>query len=106
MVKQISNYKRSKKEVEERSNYIDWLFNLEDVLRDFNIEYSDYDEFHLNEAIKETERIIKEHSITINNHLTERMIDDYMTNAIKKEPSKKDYYETISSYVKKRLLHY
>ena len=92
--------------MEERSNYIDWLFNLEDVLRDFNIEYSDYDEFEVNDAIKETERIIKEHSMTNQNNLTEEMIDDYMKNAIKNEPSKKDYYETISCYVKRRLLHH
>ncbi len=91
--------------MDERNNYIDWLFNLEDVLRDFNIEYSEYDEFHVNEAIEETERIIEEHQITGDNILTENMIDDYMNNAIKKEPSKKDYYETISSYVKRRLLH-
>lgn len=92
--------------MEKRSNYIDWLFNLEEVLRDFNIEYSDYDEFHVNEAIKETERMIKEQHITSENIFTESMIDDYMKNAIKNEPSKKDYYETISYYVKKRLLHH
>ena len=92
--------------MEERSNYIDWLFNLEEILRDFNIEYSDYDEFHLNDAIAETERIIEEHHMTKENNLTEDMIDDYMNSAIKKEPSKKDYYETISNYVKKRLLHH
>ena len=92
--------------MERRSNYIDWLFNLEEILRDFNIEYSDYDEFHLNEAIKETERIIEEHKITMENNLTEDMIDDYMKSAIKKEPSKKDYYETISYYVKRRLLQH
>lgn len=92
--------------MEERSNYIEWLFNLELVLRDFNIEYSDYDEFHVNEAIKETERIIEEQEMTNENNLTEDMIDDYMKNAIKNEPSKKDYYETISYYVKKRLLHH
>jgi hypothetical protein len=92
--------------VEERSNYIEWLFNLEDTLRDFNIEYSEYDEFHVNDAIMETERIIKEQKITKFNMLTETMIDDYMRSAIEKEPSKKDYYETISSYVKKRLLQY
>lgn len=92
--------------MDERSNYIDWLFNLEDRLRDFNIEYSDYDEFHVNDAIKETERIIKEHHLTKKNNLTEDMIDDYMKNAIKNDPNKKDYYETISCYVKRRLLHH
>ena len=92
--------------MEERSNYIDWLFDLEDQLRDFNIEYSEYDEFEINHAIKETERIIKEHRISKKNNLTEEMIDDYMKNAIKNEPSKKDYYETISCYVKRRLLHH
>lgn len=90
--------------MDERSNYIDWLFNLEEILRDFNIECSDYDEFHVNDAIKETERIIGEYSITSDNNLTESMIDDYMNNAIKNDPNKKDYYETISTYVKKRLL--
>lgn len=92
--------------MEERSEYIDWLFNLESVLKQFDIEYSDYDEFHVNEAIKETERIIEEQEMTDENNLTEDMIDDYMKNAIKNEPSKKDYYETISYYVKKRLLHH
>lgn len=91
--------------MERRSNYIDWLFNLEEILRDLNIEYSDYDEFHVNEAIKETERIIEEQEMSGENNLTEEMIDDYMKNAIKNEPSKKDYYETISYYVKRRLLH-
>ena len=90
--------------MDERSNYIDWLFNLEEILRDFNIECSDYDEFHVNDAIKETERIIGEYDITSDNNLTESMIDDYMNNAIKNDPNKKDYYETISTYVKKRLL--
>jgi len=75
-------------------------------LREFDIECSDYDEFELNDAIKETERIIKDHHITNENNLTEEMIDDYMKNAIKNEPSKKDYYETISCYVKRRLLHH
>ena len=92
--------------MDERSNYIDWLFNLEEVLKNFNIEYSEYDEFHVNDAIMETERIIEEQHIDDNNLLTESMIDDYVKNAIKKEPSKKEYYETISSYVKKRLLHH
>lgn len=91
--------------MDERSNYIDWLFNLELILRDFNIECSDYDEFEVKDAIKETERIIEEHKMTNKNNLTEEMIDDYMKSAIKKEPSKKDYYETISCYVKRRLLH-
>ena len=90
--------------MEERSNYIDWLFNLEHLLRDFNIEYSDYDEFEVNDAIKETERIIEEQHITESGGLTETMIDDYMFNAIHKNPSRKEYYETISSYVKKRFL--
>ena len=43
--------------------------------------------------------------MTKKNNLTEDMIDDYMKNAIKNDPSKKDYYETISCYVKRRLLH-
>lgn len=90
--------------MDERSNYIDWLFNLEEILRNFNIECSDYDEFHVSDAIKETERIICECAITSDNNLTESMIDDYMNNAIKNDPNKKDYYETISTYVKKRLL--
>jgi outer membrane protein assembly factor BamD (BamD/ComL family) len=90
--------------VDERSNYIDWVFNLEEILKNFNIECSDYDEFHVNDAIKETEKIIDEYDMSSDNNLTELMIDNYMNNAIKNEPSKKDYYETISTYVKKRLL--
>jgi len=91
--------------VVERSNYIDWLFNLENILSKFDIEFSDYDEFHISDSIEETERIIEDQNLTDDNSLTESMIDEYMINAIKKEPSKKDYYETISTYVKKRLLH-
>jgi hypothetical protein len=90
--------------VERRSNYIDWLFDLEEVLRKFNIELSDYDEFHVSDAIEETEKIIEEYNITKENNLTESMIDDYMKIAIKNQPNKKEYYETISSYVKRRLL--
>jgi hypothetical protein len=89
---------------ERRSNYIDWLFDLEEVLRKFNIELSDYDEFHVSDAIEETEKIIQEYNITKENNLTESMIDDYMKSAIKNQPKRKEYYETISSYVKRRLL--
>lgn len=91
--------------MDEKSNYIDWLFNLEDTLRNFNIEFSDYDEFEVNDAIKETERIIEEQELTEPSGLTETMIDEYMFNAIDKNPTRKEYYETISSYVKKRFLH-
>lgn len=91
--------------MEERSNYIDWVFNLDGILNRFNIECSDYDEFHINKAIEETERIIRQYEITNDNIFTEDMIDDYMHNAIKNDPLKRDYYETISFYVKKRLLH-
>lgn len=90
--------------VERRSNYIDWLFDLEEVLRKFNIELSDYDEFHVSDAIEETEKIIQEYNITKENNMTESMIDDYMKSAIKNQPKRKEYYETISSYVKRRLL--
>lgn len=90
--------------MEEESNYINWVFNLEGILKKFNIDISDYDEFHVGVAIKETEKIIAELHISKSNHLTEDMIDDYMKNAIKNNPLKKEYYETISSYVKKRLI--
>jgi len=86
------------------SKYINWLFNLENVLNKFNIECSDYDEFHIKEAISETERMISKYNLTDNNSLSESMIDEYVVNSILKEPNKKEYYETISIYVKKRLL--
>ena len=90
--------------MERKSDYINWIFSLEDTLKELKIELSDYDEFHIREAIEETEKLIKQQMITNQNIFTEKMIDEYMTNAIKKEPSKRDYYETISYYVKKRLL--
>lgn len=90
--------------MERKSDYINWVFSLEDTLKELKIELSDYDEFHIREAIEETEKLIEQQMITNQNIFTEKMIDDYMTNAIKKEPSKRDYYETISYYVKKRLL--
>lgn len=92
--------------MEERSNYIDWLFNLENVLQHFGIEFSEYDEFYVNDAIQETERIISECEVTNRGLLTESMIDEYMNNAIQREPTRKEYFETISSYVKKRLLQH
>ena len=90
--------------MERKSDYINWIFSLEDTLKELKIELSDYDEFYIHEAIEETERLIEQQMITNQNIFTEKMIDEYMTNAIKKEPSKRDYYETISYYVKKRLL--
>ncbi len=90
--------------MERKSDYINWVFSLEDTLKELKIELSDYDEFHIREAIEETEKLIEQQMITNQNIFTEKMIDEYMTNAIKKEPSKRDYYETISYYVKKRLL--
>ena len=90
--------------MERKSDYINWIFSLEDTLKELKIELSDYDEFHIREAIEETEKLIEQQMITNQNIFTEKMIDEYMTNAIKKEPSKRDYYETISYYVKKRLL--
>jgi hypothetical protein len=90
--------------VERKSNYIEWLFNLEHILNEYNIEFSDYDEFHVSDAIEVTENIIRQYKITRNNNLTEELIDEYLNSAIKQNPEKKDYYETISGYVKKRLL--
>ena len=90
--------------MERKSDYINWIFSLEDTLKELKIELSDYDEFHIHEAIEETEKLIEQQMITNQNIFTEKMIDEYMTNAIEKEPSKRDYYETISYYVKKRLL--
>ena len=90
--------------MERKSDYINWIFSLEDTLKELKIELSDYDEFHIHEEIEETEKLIEQQMITNQNIFTEKMIDEYMTNAIEKEPSKRDYYETISYYVKKRLL--
>lgn len=90
--------------MERKSNYIEWLFNLEHILNGYNIEFSDYDEFHVSAAIEVTENIISQYKITRNNNLTEELIDEYLNSAIKQSPEKKDYYETISGYVKKRLL--
>ena len=90
--------------MERKSDYINWIFSLEDTLKELKIELSDYDEFHIHEAIEETEKLREHQMITNQNIFTEKMIDEYMTNAIEKEPSKRDYYETISYYVKKRLL--
>ena len=91
--------------MEKRSNYIDWIFKLENFLKDLKIEYSDYDEFHVNDAIETTEYILDSQHVQSYELLTEKMIDEYTSNAIKNEPDKKEYYETISYYVKKRLLN-
>lgn len=85
------------------NDYIEWLNNLESLLKRNEIDFSEYDEFHINEAISTTEKILKEQNIKPI-HLTESMVDDYMNHAIKVDPSRKDYYETISCYVKKRLI--
>lgn len=85
------------------SDYIEWLDNLESLLKRNKITVSEYDEFHISEAIFTTERILKEQNITSAN-LTETMVDDYMRYAIKLDPTRKEYYETISCYVKNRLI--
>lgn len=88
-----------------RSNYIEWVLRLENLLNEFQIELSDYDEFYIKEAIKTTEKIIEMYSAKHSNHLTEEMIDDYASNAIRNNPDQQEYYETVAYYVKKRLLH-
>jgi len=89
--------------VEKRNDYIEWMFRLEPILRQYNIEISDYDEFHINDAIKTTERIVEEYHVSSSYNLDDEMIDTYMKNAIEKDPTKQDYYETVSFYVKKRF---
>jgi hypothetical protein len=84
-------------------NYIEWLLNLEEVLKKDNIELSSYDEFYINDAINTIEQILISQPNNEVTFLDENMIDAYMSNAIKLDPSKKDYYETISYYVKRRL---
>lgn len=86
------------------SNYVTWLFDLETFLGGFNIAYSEYDEFHLCEARVITEHIIKQYNLGLLEHLTEAMIDEYTKNAINKDSKRRDYYETISAYMKKRVL--
>lgn len=87
-----------------KSNYIEWILQLEHLLNEIQIEFSDYDEFYIKEAIKTTEKIINIHSAKDLNHLTEDMIDAYSNSAIKNNPSQQEYYETVAYYVKKRLL--
>jgi hypothetical protein len=91
--------------VEVKNDYIEWMFRLEGLLREYKVEISDYDEFHINDAIITTENILKQYQSTTSSsyHIDDDMVDEYMKNAIKNNPSKKDYYETISYYVKKRF---
>lgn len=90
--------------MEKESRYITWLLKLEGMLQEMNIEFSDYDEFYIQEAIETTENILKDQGIISPLNLTEQMINEYVDNAIKIDPVKRDYYETVSFYVKKRLL--
>lgn len=90
--------------MEKESNYIGWLLKLEGMLQEMNIEFSDYDEFYIQEAIQTTEKILKEQGSISPLNLNEQMINEYVDNAIKINPVKRDYYETVSYYVKKRLL--
>lgn len=85
-------------------NYVVWLLNLEEILRQYSIELSSYDEFYINDAITTLEQILKTQPNIKISFLDENMIDAYMNNAIKLNPSKKEYYETISYYVKRRLI--
>lgn len=86
------------------NDYIEWLYTLESCLKRNGIDFSEYDEFHINEAIYTTEKILRKCHVTPL-HLTESMVDEYMNHAIKTNPDRKDYYETISCYVKKRLIN-
>lgn len=91
--------------VEKQNDYIEWMFRMEVILRDYKIEISDYDEFHIRDAIRATENILK-NQVGDNNtsyHVDSTMVDEYMNNAIKNNPSQRDYYETISYYVKRRF---
>lgn len=90
--------------MEKESRYITWLLKLEVMLQDMNIEFSDYDEFYIQEAIETTEKILRDQDLVSPLNLTEQMINEYVDNAIKTNPVKRDYYETVSYYVKKRLL--
>lgn len=45
------------------NDYIEWLNNLESLLKRNEIDFSEYDEFHINEAISTTEKILKEQNI-------------------------------------------
>lgn len=91
--------------MERKSDYIDWIFSLEDKLKELKIELSDYDEFHIHDAIETTERILEQNENSEYHFVDEKMINEYMKSAISNNPSKKEYYETISYYVKRRLLH-
>ena len=82
------------------------MLKLEHFLNELQIEFSDYDEFYIKEAIKTTERIIQIHAAQHLHHLTEQMIDDYANNAIQTNPEQQEYYETVAYYVKKRLLQF
>lgn len=88
--------------MESATNYIDWLLSLETTLYNAGIDLSNYDEFHINEAIRTIEEILVAQSASTIS-LDEAMINAYMENAIRLNPAKKEYYETISYYVKRRL---
>lgn len=85
-------------------DYIEWLLSLQTLLTSSSIEYSDYDEFYIQEAIQTTETLLEEHNISKPSNITEKMIDEYTNNAISNNPARKQYYETVSFYVKKRLI--
>lgn len=87
-----------------KSNYIDWVLQLEGTLNNLGIEFSEYDEFFINEAIRTTEQIIEIQSLHRFDNLTEEMVDEYAKNAIQNDPKHQEYYETVAYYVKKRLL--
>lgn len=88
------------------SNYIEWILHLEVYLQSCSIEYSDYDEFYIQSAVAIAEQIVLEQQLDISQltNLSSEMIDSYTNNAIKLDPIKKEYYETVSFYLKKRLL--
>jgi len=86
-------------------NYIEWLLSLQSLLTSSSIEYSDYDEFYIREAIITTEQLLKKHNIKKTSNITEKMIDEYVSHAISNNPARKQYFETVSFYVKKRLIY-
>lgn len=86
-----------------KNDYIGWLDEMESFLKRNEIDFSEYDEFHINDVICVIEGIVREHDISSLN-LTDSMVNTYTNRAIAINPERKDYYKTISCYVKKRFI--
>jgi len=85
---------------------MDWVIQLESNLNEIGIEFSQYDEFYINQAILFIEGIVKEQNFDNHASITETLLDEYLQNALHLHAHDQkmiNYYTTLSEYLRRRF---